>query len=240
MRLMRSMLSESVQNYLKAIYRLREDGPRVSTNALAERLSIAPASVTGMVKKLAEIKLVDYEPYQGVQLTQGGERVALEIIRHHRLIELYLTQAMGYPWDRVHEEAERLEHAISEEFEDRISNILGNPTYDPHGDPIPAKDGSVAVPSRSTLAELAPGDSARVARVRDDDPLFLRKCGELGLRPSAIVTMIENLRDTDSLTVALRSDSGTNERHVLTREFAQKINIMSESVAGKPLNNTPQ
>ena len=204
---------------------MREDGPRVSTNALAERLSIAPASVTGMVKKLAEMKLVDYEPYQGVQLTAGGERVALEIIRHHRLLELYLTQAMGYPWDRVHAEAERLEHAISEEFEDRIANILGNPTHDPHGDPIPTKDGSVALLSRSTLAEMAPGDTARIERVRDDDAVFLRKCGELGLRPAAAITMIENLRDADGLTVAVRGSDGTTVRHRIAREFAHKVYV---------------
>ncbi len=219
------MLSESVQNYLKAIYRLREDGPRVSTNALAERLSISAASVTGMVKKLAEMKLVDYEPYQGVQLTSGGERVALEIIRHHRLIELYLTEAMGYPWDRVHEEAERLEHAISEEFEDRISIILGDPRFDPHGDPIPAKDGSVPRPSRVTLAEMMPGDTARIARVRDDDPVFLRTCGELGLRPTVPVTMIENIRDTDGVVISLSGDQGVIDRIRLVRDFADKVYV---------------
>src|SRR5262245_28979263 len=129
------MLSESIQDYLKTIYELRHENERATTNALAVRLGVAPASVTGMLKKLAEMKLVAYEPYQGAALTPAGEKIALEVIRHHRLIELYLTEAMGYSWDKVHAEADRLEHAISEEFEDKISIMLGNPMVDPHGDP---------------------------------------------------------------------------------------------------------
>ena len=138
------MLSEAVENYLKAIYEIEQDSGRVTTNALAERMVVKPASVTGMIKKLAEGKprLVDYERHRGVSLTPAGRRIALEVIRHHRLIELYLQQSLGYAWDEVHDEAEKLEHVISEEFEDRIAEMLGDPEFDPHGDPIPAKNGT--------------------------------------------------------------------------------------------------
>ncbi len=181
------MLSESVQNYLKTIYELHEDNERVTTTALAEHLQIAPASVTGMIKKLAEMKLVEHEPYQGVLLTETGAKMALEIIRHHRLIELYLTEALGYSWDRVHEEAERLEHAISEELEDRMATMLGDPKNDPHGDPIPARDGTIADYSRATLANAQIGAHVRIDRVRDEDAGLLRRLGALGLKPNVQV-----------------------------------------------------
>lgn len=183
------MLSESVQDYLKAIYSLRYENERATTNALAARLNVTAASVTGMLKKLAELKLVLYEPYQGATLTPAGEKIALEVIRHHRLIELYLTEAMGYSWDQVHAEADRLEHAISEEFEDRISTLLGHPTVDPHGDPIPTKSGEIATTSRRTLSDTAEGSTVRIERIRDEDPALLRAVAELGLMPHTIVTV---------------------------------------------------
>jgi len=183
------MLSESVQDYLKAIYSLRHENERATTNALAARLNVTAASVTGMLKKLAELKLVLYEPYQGATLTPAGEKIALEVIRHHRLIELYLTEAMGYSWDQVHAEADRLEHAISEEFEDRLSILLGHPTVDPHGDPIPTKSGEIAASSRRTLGETAEGVTVRIERIRDEDPALLRTVAELGLMPQTIVTV---------------------------------------------------
>jgi DtxR family Mn-dependent transcriptional regulator len=179
------MLSESIQDYLKTIYELRHEREQpATTNALAARLNIAAASVTGMLKKLAEMKLVAYEPYQGAVLTPAGEKIALEVIRHHRLIELYLTEAMGYSWDEVHAEADKLEHAISEAFEDKIASMLGDPKVDPHGDPIPAKDGTVAASSRKTLYDLPKGSSVCIQRVRDEDPRVLREVAQLGLIPN--------------------------------------------------------
>src|SRR3990172_2228408 len=160
-------ISHTVEDYLKAIYGLQEDAGKVSTNALAEKLGVSPASVTGMVKKLAEDRprLVDYEKHHGVTLTPAGRKIALEIIRHHRLIELYLQQALGYSWDQVDAEAEKLEHVISEEFEDRIAAMLGQPEYDPHGDPIPTKEGIIAAPAGERLTDLTAGQRGRVARV---------------------------------------------------------------------------
>lgn len=197
------MLSDSIQNYLKAIYSLNEDGKRVSTNALAERLEVSAASVSGMIKKLDELKLVMHAPYQGVQLTPTGRKMALEIIRHHRLIELYLTEAMGFPWDRVHAEAERLEHAISEEFEDRIAHILGDPTHDPHGDPIPSKDGDVRATSRTSLAETAAGSSVCIERVRDEEPETLRALASFGLRPKTQLRVISNPTGANVIEIAI-------------------------------------
>ena len=145
------MLSGAVQDYLKTIYKLQEQGGAVSTSALAEAMGVAAASATGMVKKLAVLKLARHSPYQGVVLTKAGEKMALEVIRHHRLLELYLAEALGYSWDKVHEEAERLEHVISEEFEEKIFEALGRPTRDPHGDPIPTKDGTLVAGSHERL-----------------------------------------------------------------------------------------
>ncbi|HLB45615.1 MAG TPA: metal-dependent transcriptional regulator [Anaerolineales bacterium] len=186
-------ISHTVEDYLKAIYGLQEDAGKVSTNALAEKLGVSPASVTGMVKKLAEDRprLVDYEKHHGVTLTPAGRKIALEIIRHHRLIELYLQQALGYSWDQVDAEAEKLEHVISEDFEDRIAAILGNPARDPHGDPIPTKDGNITTPTGEPLTNLAAGRKARVARVRDDDPALLRYLAELGIIPDATVVIAD-------------------------------------------------
>jgi len=142
-----------------------------------------------MLKKLAELHLIEYVPYQGAALTIAGEKIALEVIRHHRLIELYLMEAMGFSWDQVHAEADRLEHAISEEFEDRIAHLLGDPTTDPHGDPIPTKTGFIAATSRDTLDSAASGHSYRVERIRDENPAVLRRAAELGLRPLALLTV---------------------------------------------------
>jgi DtxR family Mn-dependent transcriptional regulator len=168
---------------------VRGENGRAATTAVAACLDVEAASVTGMLKKLAELRLIEYVPYQGASLTVAGEKIALEVIRHHRLIELYLMEAMGYTWDQVHDEADRLEHAISEEFEDRIAHLLGDPTTDPHGDPIPTKAGHIAATSRDTLNCAASGCSYRVERVRDEDPAVLRRAAELGLRPLALLTV---------------------------------------------------
>ncbi|PJF48351.1 MAG: metal-dependent transcriptional regulator [Chloroflexi bacterium] len=215
------MLSESAQDYLKAIYSLRHENARATTNALAARLNVTAASVTGMLKKLAELKLVFYEPYQGATLTPAGEKIALEVIRHHRLIELYLTEAMGYSWDQVHAEADRLEHAISEEFEDRISTLLGHPTVDPHGDPIPTKDGEIAASSRDTLDTSAEGSRVRIERVRDEDPALLRQVADLGLLPQTVIT-IGSRPDGASLTVYLAD----GQPRCISTRIAQNIFIV--------------
>ncbi len=177
------MLSSNTEDYLKAIYELLEDSGRVTTSALAERLAVAPASVTEMVQKLARMQpaLVDYERHRGVTLTDAGRKIALEVIRHHRLIELYLAEALGYGWHEVHAEAERLEHVISEEFEDKIAAALGNPGHDPHGDPIPTREGQVAEPCRRSLSAVAAGETVIVARVHDEDAQFLARLTEIGL-----------------------------------------------------------
>ena len=183
-------LGEAAQDYLKAIYSLSLAETRVLPSQLAERLGVSPAAVTKMLRRLQELKLVSYERSQELALTASGRKVALEVVRHHRLLELYLKEALGYTWDQVHPEAERLEHVISEEFEDRIDALLGYPTHDPHGDPIPTRDGHVPAPCYGTLAELEPGATGVVRRVTDGDPAMLRYMGSLGLYPDAPVEML--------------------------------------------------
>jgi DtxR family Mn-dependent transcriptional regulator len=175
--------SDAVEDYAKAIYALaRRSGGIVSTNELAQRLQVTPGSVSAMVKKLAERGLVEHVPYRGVALTPDGERVALEVLRHHRLLELYLFEHLGVPWDRVHEEAEALEHVISEDLEARIAAKLGHPTHDPHGDPIPDADLRIDEGSTRALADLEPGNKGRFVRVSDSDPAMLRYLDERGVR----------------------------------------------------------
>ena len=179
----RDGLSDAIENYAKAIYALEgRSGSAVSTNALAERLGVTPASASAMVKKLAERGLVDHEPYRGVTLTEAGRRVALEVVRHHRLLELYLAEHLGVPWDRVHAEAEALEHVLSEDLESRIAAKLGNPTHDPHGDPIPNADLTIDEGETRSVASLDVGDRGTFVRVSDSDPDMLRYLDERGVR----------------------------------------------------------
>jgi len=214
------MISGAVQDYLKTIYKLQEDNGVVSTSALAEAMEVAAASVTGMVKKLAGLKLVRHNPYQGVTLTKAGEKMALEVIRHHRLLELYLAEALGYSWDKVHEEAERLEHVISEEFEDKIFEALGRPTRDPHGDPIPAKDGTLVAAEHDRLSDLEPGATGVIRQVSDSDAEMLRYLGTRGLIPNAPVEVLEKAPFNGPVTVKTRETS-----HVLGRDLAQHIRV---------------
>ncbi len=184
--------TESIQNYLKTIYNLSVDGQPASTNEIAAQLGIAPASVTGMIQKMAgnEPPLVTYRKHQGVTLTPEGERTALEVIRHHRLIETYLVVMLGYSWDNVHEEACRLEHVISEEFETRIAAALGHPTHDPHGDPIPDAELHLPADHSIPLSALRAGQQASILRVRSDDAAFLRHVDEIGLRPGISLSVV--------------------------------------------------
>src|SRR4051794_23424729 len=176
-------ISATGEDYSKAIYALQvELGGPGTNNALAERIGVSAASASNMVKKLDGLGLVEHLPYRGVELTPAGRRVALEVLRHHRLLELYLAQSLGVPWDRVHDEAEVLEHHISEELEDLIAEKLGNPTHDPHGDPIPTRDLElVEEPGTGSLDTLQPGSSGRFTRVSDHDPEMLRYLADRGI-----------------------------------------------------------
>ena len=183
-------ITHAMEDYLKAVFHLQSDDGAVSTQALAEELGVAPASATNMVKRLHELRLVEHEPYRGVRLTESGTRVALEVVRHHRLLELYLAETLGYAWDEVHDEAERLEHLVSDELEARMDRVLGFPRRDPHGDPIPTAEGDIEVDDAVCLADLGDGAAGEVVRVSDRDPERLRRIGGLGLRPGASVAMI--------------------------------------------------
>ncbi|MDX1420648.1 MAG: metal-dependent transcriptional regulator [Rubricoccaceae bacterium] len=172
----------AIEDYLKTIYEIGR-GEAVGTSALAEALGLTPASVTGMVKKLAEMNLADHEPYRGVALTAAGRRIAVEVIRHHRLVETYLHEALGVPWDEVHAEAEKWEHVLSEALEARMDEVLGHPTNDPHGAPIPTPNLELEEPDWPPLARLEAGERAVVAEVSDHDAALLRYVGGLGLYP---------------------------------------------------------
>lgn len=198
-------LTQTIQDYLKTIYDLSESDGSASTTALATRLGIAPASVTGMIQRLAGSNppLVDYRKHQGVTLTPAGERAALEVIRHHRLIETYLVETLGYTWDEVHAEADRLEHVISEDFEARIAAALGNPARDPHGELIPTEDLVMPIDALTPLSALRPPQKAMILRVRADDPAVLRHLESLGLVPSTTVDVVEYSPFDQNLTVKI-------------------------------------
>ncbi len=212
------LTTQAIEDYLKAIHELQAREDKVPTSALAKRLQIAQASVTGMIKKLADMKLVEYSRYQGVKLTEGGEKIALEVIRHHRLLELYLAEAMGYSWDQVHEEAERLEHYISEEFEDKIDQFLGRPTVDPHGSPIPTKEGTLPVIKGFSLSDSEAGESVIVRRVSDRDPEKLRFLGKLGIYPQSEIKVMSKAPFNGPIHIQVNEVS-----HHLGREISDAI-----------------
>ncbi len=215
----------AVQDYLKAIQLLEWESPsddgRVSTQVLAERLNVSPASATNMLKKLDSTGLVDHAPYRGAALSEAGRKVALEVIRHHRLLETYLAEALGVPWDRVHDEAEILEHVLSEDLEDRIAAVLGDPKADPHGHPIPAKDGSMTEPSRRRLWDVERGANVAVERVSDDVPEALRFLGVAGIRPGASVTVVDRGPVAGPLFVRVHGEPG--EVHALSKDLAEVV-----------------
>lgn len=185
--------SQAAEDYLKVIYEITRGGKRASTNEIAKRMGVAPASATGMIQKLASETplLVDYQKHRGVALTTKGEQVALEVIRHHRLLELFLQKQLGYTWDEVHGEADQLEHVISEDLEERIAQLLGNPSYDPHGEPIPNRE--LQMPSQSTvrLCDLHLGDQAVVRCVQDPNPELLRYLASIGITPNSKLTVLD-------------------------------------------------
>lgn len=199
----RAVISQAMEDYLKAIYKLQERSEQVPTSALAEYMGVAPASVTNMCKKLAELKLLEYEPYQGVKFTPAGNKLALEIVRHHRLIELYLAEALGVPWYQVHEEAEKLEHVISEDLEERMAAVLGDPQFDPHGAPIPSLSGTVARQPGDRLVDIEVGHKLVVVEVDDRDPDLLRYLGEMGIYPGTEIELIDYAPFKGPLTLAV-------------------------------------
>ncbi len=181
-----------MEDYAKAIYSLQSrGGDAVSNNALAERLGVTPASASGMVKRLDDLGLVSHVPYRGARLTADGVALALEVLRHHRLLELYLAESLGVPWDRVHDEAEVLEHVLSEELEELIAAKLGDPTRDPHGDPIPTRDGHIDEPRSQRLDSMEAGQAGRFIRVSDSDPDMLRYLAQRGISPGDRFEVVE-------------------------------------------------
>ncbi len=211
------MPSPAAEDYLKAIYALGRTGEPATTSALAERLGVSGASVTGMLKKLAEAGLVAHEKYQGARLTETGRLVAVETIRHHRLVETYLHQALGVPWDRLHAEAEAWEHVLSEDLEARMDAALGHPTHDPHGDPIPTPDLELDEAALLPLARLDAGQVATVSRVSDHDPALLRTVGAAGLYPGTRFRLA-TVADDGDVTLALLSGDRTGETVALGAE----------------------
>ena len=202
---MEILITQSIQDYLKAIYDLTRDGERASTNQIAEAMGVKPASVTGMIQKMTQSKppLLSYQKHQGVLLTPRGEKMALEVIRHHRLLETYLHDSLGFKWDAIHDEACRLEHVISEEFEERIDQVLGSPAFDPHGDPIPDRDLNMPPHATTSLDKLQPGQKATIQRVRDRDPELLRYLAEHNIIPGANVTLLEHSPFDNNLSLQI-------------------------------------
>ena len=211
-------LTVAVQDYLKAIYALEAAGRRVTTSALAARMAVAAPSATAMTKRLAELGLVERAPYRGVALTEAGRLGALEVLRHHRLLERYLADRLGVSLDEVHAEADRLEHALSEELEAKIDAELGYPTHDPHGDPIPDRELRLEAGRDRTLVDLAPGERASVSRVPDGDPELLRYLTELGLVPGSDVELVTLAPFEGPITVRTQ-----NGEHAISRQLADRI-----------------
>ena len=213
-------ISRAMEDYLKTIYQQVSHDGRISTSKLAEAMACSPASVTNMLQKLSDLTLVEYTRYRGVSMTPAGARIALEIIRHHRLIELYLSEILGYTWDKVHAEADRLEHVISEEFEEKIDQALGRPRKDPHGHPIPTKDGRIDVEHASTLWEVPEGQTVLVQRVSDRDPKVLRYLASIGIYPE--VTLEVTRRSPFNGPVYVEVEG---MEHGLSEELAQQIHV---------------
>ncbi len=219
-------LSRSVEDYLKAIYGLSERGDSASTSAIADALAVQPASVTGMVKRMAESGLLEHAPYRGVRLTSRGLREALKILRRHRVIETYLCERLGFAWEDVHEEAERLEHAASELLVQRMAAALEFPSHDPHGAPIPTEAGEIEETDAATLAEAEPGARLRVRAVRDEDAVRLRWIEAKGLTPGASLRVepIQTLTDR----VSIRMGGGEGPLEEVGRDLAARIYVVAE------------
>jgi DtxR family Mn-dependent transcriptional regulator len=215
-------LTRSVEDYLKAIYQLSPEGRAASTSEIAHLLALSPPSVTGMVKRLSEHGLLEHVPYRGVQLTDEGRRAALRMVRRHRLIEAYLVEFLGYSWDTVHEEAERLEHAVSDILVERMASALGHPVVDPHGDPIPGADGSIQELSCTPLSDIPVGETVEIHRVHASQPDRLRYIASLGLVPGARVTVVDRQPFDDLVTIEV-----AGQQHVIGRELGHVLQCAS-------------
>ena len=216
-----SPLSRSVEDYLKAVYALTERGEPASTSALAEALDIQPASVTGMIKRLDESGFVEHVPYRGVRLTETGSREALRIIRRHRVLETYLADRLGYSWDDVHHEAERLEHAASDELIDRMASALEDPSHDPHGAPIPTREGEIASTDFVSLANAPKGVALEIKAVQDEDSDLLRYMESLGLRPGVLLTIESRAPLDGPLSVTVEGAEVAGE--MISHDLAERI-----------------
>ena len=219
-------LTGSIEDYLKAIYELERADGVAATSEIAKRLGFAPPSVTGMVRRLAALELITHERYRGVTLTASGRRAALGMLRRHRIIEAYLSRALGYPWDRVHDEAERLEHAASDELIDRMATAIGEPAVDPHGSPIPTREGALREVPQRMLAEQPVGERTRVSSVSDDDPEMLRYCATLAIRPGATVTVVERAPFDGPIVVEVGGTAGKpGVRHAVGSTLARAVYV---------------
>lgn len=216
-------LTRSVEDYLKAIYRLSPQGRTASTSEIAQRLELSPASVSGMVKRLSEQGLLEHVPYKGVQLTADGRRAALRMLRRHRLIEAYLVAFLGYTWDTVHEEAERLEHAVSDTLVERIAAVLGHPAVDPHGDPIPTPDGDIQELASIPLAEVPAGRTVEIRQVEEGQPDRLRYIASVGLRPGVRITVVDRQPFQGPITIEV-----AGQTHVIGNELGQVVRCASD------------
>ncbi len=212
------VLSQAVEDYLKVIYRIELEGNKATTTKVADALDVSSASATNMVKRLSKMGLVDYESYKGASLTKSGKKIALEIIRHHRLLELYLLEVMGYSWDEVHEEAEKLEHHISEQFEEKIAQLLDDPTHDPHGDPIPTKDGLMPEMDADPLVNADADQEYIVNRVKDQNPELLRYLEKIGLLPGIKIKIKEKSPFKGPVTILIEGSE-----KVIGNDVAQNI-----------------
>ncbi len=219
-------LSRSVEDYLKAIFGLSEKGEPASTSAIAGALAVQPASVTGMVKRMAESGLLEHAPYRGVRLTPLGHREALKVLRRHRVIETYLCRRLGFAWEDVHDEAERLEHAASDQLVERMAAALAFPSHDPHGAPIPTSAGEIEETDSATLADARPGARLKVRAVRDEDPELLRSLEATGLRPGARVRVEESQGEADR--VAVRVGAGQGAVQAVGRDLAERVFVVAE------------
>jgi DtxR family Mn-dependent transcriptional regulator len=203
------ILSPACEDYLKTIYKLRSNGETVTTQAVAARMNVAPPSATAMIKKLATLKLARHEKYRGVELTTAGEKIALEVIRHHRLIETYLAEVLGMDWDKVHDEAERWEHILGDEVEAKMAAALGHPTHDPHGAPIPTLDGDIAQDGWLRLSEVNAGTTATVRRVSDENADLLRHLRDVGLVPGCEIEVLRAAPAEGVLRLRIAGESKT-------------------------------
>lgn len=229
-------LAPRISDCLKLIHAMQERGQKVSTSAVSEQLGVSDATATMMFKDFAAAGWVEHVPYRGVRLTPLGERKAIEVIRHHRLLELYLARELGYSWDKVHAEADRLEHVISEEFEDKLDALLGYPTVDPHGDPIPSKDGIITARNGRTLFQLKDGEKAQILRVSDQNPEKLCYLGQLGLYPGTRVQVVGREPFGGPLRIRIGEDSRQKE-HMLGPELATDI-VVSAATTEEILSHT--